>query len=86
MLKSYLKAAQDDVETLLDEKRTLMDTIKSLQVKLHELALKVSLRLCFFSCLTESTNSNFATRCQEIVHGLHAMLWRRYFLKVALGG
>lgn len=36
MLKSYLKAAQDDVETLLDEKRTLMDTIKSLQVSLHK--------------------------------------------------
>lgn len=33
VLKSYLKAAQDDVGTLLDEKRTLMDTIKSLQVK-----------------------------------------------------
>jgi hypothetical protein len=32
ILKSYLKAAQDDVATLLDEKRTLMDTIKSLQV------------------------------------------------------
>lgn len=32
VLKSYLKAAQDDVATLLDEKRTLMDTIRSLQV------------------------------------------------------
>lgn len=32
ILKTYLKAAQDDVATLLDEKRTLMDTIKSLQV------------------------------------------------------
>lgn len=32
ILKTYLKAAQDDVSTLLDEKRTLMDTIKSLQV------------------------------------------------------
>lgn len=32
MLKNYLKAAQDDVATLLDEKKTLMDTIKSLQV------------------------------------------------------
>ena len=32
MLKSYLKASQDDVASLLDEKRTLMDTIKSLQV------------------------------------------------------
>jgi hypothetical protein len=34
ILKSYLKAAQDDVATLLDEKRTLMDTIKSLQNQL----------------------------------------------------
>lgn len=33
ILKTYLKAAQDDVSTLLDEKRTLMDTIKSLQVR-----------------------------------------------------
>lgn len=33
ILKTYLKAAQDDVATLLDEKRTLMDTIKSLQVR-----------------------------------------------------
>lgn len=32
ILKTYLKAAQDDVATLLDEKKTLMDTIKSLQV------------------------------------------------------
>jgi hypothetical protein len=34
MLKSYLKAAQDDISTLLDEKRTLMDTIRSLQDQL----------------------------------------------------
>ncbi|KAG5675899.1 hypothetical protein PVAND_005758 [Polypedilum vanderplanki] len=34
ILKTYLKAAQDDVATLLDEKRTLMDTIKSLQSQL----------------------------------------------------
>ena len=33
VLKSYLKAAQDDISTLLDEKRTLIDTIKSLQVQ-----------------------------------------------------
>lgn len=33
ILKTYLKAAQDDIATLLDEKRTLMDTIKSLQVR-----------------------------------------------------
>lgn len=32
VLKTYLKAAQDDVSMLLDEKRTLMDTIRSLQV------------------------------------------------------
>lgn len=35
VLKTYLKAAQDDVSMLLDEKRTLMDTIRSLQVRLH---------------------------------------------------
>jgi len=34
VLRTYLKAAQDDVATLLDEKRTLMDTIKSLQKQL----------------------------------------------------
>lgn len=33
VLKTYLKAAQDDVSMLLDEKRTLMDTIRSLQVR-----------------------------------------------------
>ena len=37
ILKTYLKAAQDDVATLLDEKRTLMDTIKSLQVRINGL-------------------------------------------------
>lgn len=42
ILKTYLKAAQDDVATLLDEKRTLMDTIKSLQVNYNaSLVLKV---------------------------------------------
>lgn len=33
VLKTYLKAAQDDVSMLLDEKRTLLDTIRSLQVR-----------------------------------------------------
>lgn len=41
VLKSYLKAAQDDVATLLDEKRTLMDTIRSLQVSfIHAMMLE----------------------------------------------
>jgi hypothetical protein len=31
-LKNHLKLAQDDVAKLLEDKRTLMDTIKSLQV------------------------------------------------------
>ena len=39
ILKTYLKAAQDDVSTLLDEKRTLMDTIKSLQVRPNRINL-----------------------------------------------
>uniref|UniRef100_A0AAG5DG24 Chorein N-terminal domain-containing protein n=1 Tax=Anopheles atroparvus TaxID=41427 RepID=A0AAG5DG24_ANOAO len=34
VLRTYLKAAQDDITTLLDEKRTLMATIKSLQDQL----------------------------------------------------
>ncbi|CAO1340850.1 unnamed protein product [Diamesa hyperborea] len=37
ILKTYLKAAQDDVSMLLDEKRTLMDTIRSLQHQLTAL-------------------------------------------------
>lgn len=32
MLKSYLKKAQDDMALLLDEKRKLQDTVRSLQV------------------------------------------------------
>lgn len=32
MLKSYLKRAQDDITNLLDEKRTLLETVRSLQV------------------------------------------------------
>lgn len=34
ILRSYLSAAQDDVTTLIEEKRTLMDTIRSLQNQL----------------------------------------------------
>ncbi len=33
VLKNMLKKAQDDVSVLLDEKRTLMDTVRSLQVR-----------------------------------------------------
>lgn len=33
VLKNYLKKAQDDVTSLLDEKRMLLDTVRSLQVK-----------------------------------------------------
>ena len=71
MLKSYLKASQDDVASLLDEKRTLMDTIKSLQVSpppLKPLFLHLS------HPLTEPVNFLGATRRQEIVHRLHAVL------------
>lgn len=32
MLKTYLKKAQDDVVTLLDEKKILLDTLRNLQV------------------------------------------------------
>lgn len=45
ILKTYLKAAQDDVATLLDEKRTLMDTIKSLQV--ITIVQKIGLRILY---------------------------------------
>uniref|UniRef100_A0A2Y9D1V7 Chorein_N domain-containing protein n=1 Tax=Anopheles funestus TaxID=62324 RepID=A0A2Y9D1V7_ANOFN len=38
VLRNYLKAAQDDITTLLDEKRTLMATIKSLQDQLTSLS------------------------------------------------
>ncbi|XP_059616609.1 bridge-like lipid transfer protein family member 3B isoform X2 [Phlebotomus argentipes] len=36
VLKTYLKAAQDDITTLLDEKRTLLDTVRSLQQQLTQ--------------------------------------------------
>lgn len=32
ILKNILKKAQDDLSVLLDEKKTLMDTVRSLQV------------------------------------------------------
>lgn len=32
ILRTYLKGAQDDISSLLDEKKTLLDTVKSLQV------------------------------------------------------
>lgn len=32
MLRSYLKKAQDDITVLLDEKRKLLDTVRTLQV------------------------------------------------------
>lgn len=32
VLRSYLKAAQDDITILLEEKKALLDTIRSLQV------------------------------------------------------
>lgn len=32
MLRSYLKKAQDDITALLDEKRKLLDTVRTLQV------------------------------------------------------
>uniref|UniRef100_A0A3F2Z136 Chorein_N domain-containing protein n=1 Tax=Anopheles minimus TaxID=112268 RepID=A0A3F2Z136_9DIPT len=38
VLRNYLKAAQDDITTLLDEKRTLMATIKSLQDQLTSMS------------------------------------------------
>ncbi|XP_055713179.1 bridge-like lipid transfer protein family member 3B isoform X5 [Phlebotomus papatasi] len=36
VLKTYLKAAQDDITSLLDEKRTLLDTVRSLQQQLTQ--------------------------------------------------
>lgn len=33
ILKNILKKAQDDLSVLLDEKKTLMDTVRSLQVR-----------------------------------------------------
>ncbi|XP_053673810.1 bridge-like lipid transfer protein family member 3A [Anopheles nili] len=38
VLRTYLKAAQEDITTLLDEKRTLMATIKSLQDQLTSMS------------------------------------------------
>ncbi|XP_075153099.1 bridge-like lipid transfer protein family member 3B isoform X2 [Haematobia irritans] len=35
VLRSYLKAAQDDITILLEEKKALLDTIRSLQTKLY---------------------------------------------------
>lgn len=37
VLRTYLKAAQDDISILLEEKKTLHDTVRSLQVILTEL-------------------------------------------------
>lgn len=33
MLRTYLKKAQDDITVLLDEKRRLLDTVRTLQVR-----------------------------------------------------
>lgn len=41
VLKSHLASAQEDVETLLNEKKNLLDTIRMLQVS------KKKLTLCF---------------------------------------
>ncbi|KAH8263538.1 hypothetical protein KR044_010264, partial [Drosophila immigrans] len=35
VLRSYLKAAQDDISILLEEKKALLDTIRSMQVRLN---------------------------------------------------
>lgn len=35
MLRSYLKKAQDDITALLDEKRRLLDTVRTLQVRFN---------------------------------------------------
>lgn len=83
VLRTYLKAAQDDVSTLLDEKRTLMDTVKSLQVDITSCPCVQQLALTK-SHSTESADSDWAERWQEIVHGLHAMLWWRHFLNIPI--
>lgn len=57
ILRTYLKGAQDDISSLLDEKKTLLDTVKSLQVcfffhfcflkrvRVSQVSLKVSLQI-----------------------------------------
>lgn len=39
VLKSYLKAAQKDISGLLEEKRTLLDTVQTLQVNIFFLQI-----------------------------------------------
>lgn len=51
VLRSYLKKAQDDITTLLDEKRRLLDTVRTLQVCFTffiKNAVLVSIRIVFF--------------------------------------
>lgn len=87
VLKNYLKAAQDDVAILLDEKKMLMDTIKSLQVSARRFPSFSNCSNFFrFPRNTESTDGGGATRCQKIVHGLHALLRGRHSLKLAVIG
>lgn len=43
ILRTYLKGAQDDISSLLDEKKTLLDTVKSLQVCLIDFLYLLSL-------------------------------------------
>lgn len=43
ILRTYLKGAQDDISSLLDEKKTLLDTVKSLQVCLIDFLNLLSL-------------------------------------------
>lgn len=45
MLRSYLKAAQDDISILLEEKKALLDTIRSLQVTPARVILISHLRI-----------------------------------------
>lgn len=43
VLRNFLKKAQDDITVLLDEKRRLLDTVRTLQVCIAFIALKSSL-------------------------------------------
>lgn len=42
MLKTYLKKAQDDIATLMDKKRELLDTVRNLEVSFSKWKFKLN--------------------------------------------
>jgi len=66
VLRSYLKAAQDDISILLEEKKALLDTIRSLQVTqfMGFFPLKrVSHRFTVSNFVDRNVHPNFSCCC-----------------------